>query len=76
MKSNASAIGMLEIAEACGLNTVGEAYENYMNHYDCFFSIENFKAEFKTFKEELTRLKLDTPPEPISKALSRIRDKK
>lgn len=38
---------MLQVGYGCGLQTIGEAYQNVMSHYDLFFPIEGF-AEAKT----------------------------
>jgi hypothetical protein len=47
---------MLLIGQDCGLETLSEAYQNYMGHYDAFFSIENFETEMKEFINEMTRI--------------------
>lgn len=44
---------MISIAKDCGLTTVGEAYDNYMSHYDCFFNMEKHDEQFAVFIEEL-----------------------
>ena len=43
---------MLDVAEGCGLNTLEEAYSNYLNHYDMFFYIPEYGAQMKTFTEQ------------------------
>lgn len=40
---------MLQIGHGCGLVRVEEAYNNVMNHYDCFFPIEGFGAARSAF---------------------------
>lgn len=44
---------MLTLGKGCGLHTLDEAYNNYMNHYDCFFLISDYAAQYKQFKTEL-----------------------
>jgi len=44
---------MLMIGGGCGLKTVKEAYANYMNHYDCFFLLEDYNNQMKQFAQEL-----------------------
>lgn len=44
---------MLEIARECGLIMLGEAYSNYMLHYDCFFLISDIENQQNKFFEEL-----------------------
>lgn len=50
---NPSIKQMLIVGDSCGLRTVEEAYNNYTNHYDLFFSIENFHAQHGVLVEEL-----------------------
>lgn len=40
---------MLYIGDGCGLTYVEEAYNNYMNHYDCFFLIEKYHEQKRQF---------------------------
>lgn len=47
---------MLEVGKACDLNTVAEAYGNYMNHYDCFFYIPEYHNQHAEFVKDLMRL--------------------
>ena len=44
---------MLEIGKGCGLSTVQEAYDNYMNHYDMFFLIEDYTNQYIKFVQDL-----------------------
>jgi|JI10StandDraft_1071094.scaffolds.fasta_scaffold10052_6 hypothetical protein len=50
--------GMLEVAKEMGLDHLAEAYHNYMNHYDCFFLIEKFHEQLKSFVEEMVEIGL------------------
>ena len=47
---------MLVIAGGCGLKTLDEAYNNYMNHYDCFFLISDFNAQHTQFVRDMIAL--------------------
>ena|ERR1019366_4819350 len=47
-------VQMLEIGRDCGLSMLGEAYQNYMNHYDCFFLIEDYTNQYDKFVADLT----------------------
>lgn len=47
---------MLLIGKDCGLETLSEAFQNYMNHYDAFFSIANYKEEMTAFTDEMIRI--------------------
>lgn len=49
---------MLEVAEACGLETVDEAYTNYMNHYDAFFLIDKFQEQQHALHGEMKQMRL------------------
>lgn len=49
---------MLEVAEACGLETVDEAYSNYMNHYDAFFLIDKYAEQQHALHSEMKQLRL------------------
>lgn len=44
---------MIEIGMDCGLQSVEEAYYNYMNHYDCFFLIKNYQQQYRDFLRDL-----------------------
>lgn len=44
---------MLEVGQDCGLVFAHEAYTNYMNHYDCFFDIENYSEQLGEFNRSL-----------------------
>jgi len=44
---------MLTIGAGCGLTTVAEAYDNYMNHYDCFFLIDDYQAQNAQFIKDM-----------------------
>lgn len=44
---------MLTFGKACGLNTLEEAYDNYMNHHDCFFLIDDYESQYRQFKLDL-----------------------
>ena len=44
---------MLEIAEACGLTTLEDAYQNYISHYDMFFYIPEYCEQLHAFTIEL-----------------------
>ncbi|WP_033928919.1 hypothetical protein [Vibrio cholerae] len=44
---------MLEIGKECGLVYAAEAYTNYMNHYDCFFSVKNYSEQLGEFNRSL-----------------------
>lgn len=50
---------MLELGEACGLDTVGQAYDNYMSNYDMFFLLEELKEQVIEFHKELKKYGLD-----------------
>lgn len=54
----ASVKGMLEMGKECGLKWLAGAYSNYMNHYDCFFTIANIEEEEKVFHDEMLSLGL------------------
>jgi len=47
---------MLTIGRDCGLDDLEEAYCNYMNHYDCFFLIDDYAYQYSKFKLELINL--------------------
>lgn len=76
---------MLEIGEGCGLKTLGEAYSNFMNHYDAFFLIDRFSEQHKEFIEELEsyglakfdrenrKYSITNPDQTIEEALSKIK---
>lgn len=49
---------MLEVAQECGLKTLGEAYDNYQMHYTMFFLIEKFSEQNKKLTKELVDLGL------------------
>jgi len=44
---------MIQVGKDCGLSTLEEAYNNYMNHYDCFFLIEKFHEQLRVFAVDL-----------------------
>ena len=44
---------MLLIGKDCGLNTLDEAYCNFMSHYDVFFLINNFSAQKAKFDKKI-----------------------
>lgn len=44
---------MLDIGYGCGLQLVGEAYSNYMQHYDLFFFIANMKEQLDNLHLEM-----------------------
>ena len=54
---------MLRIGEACGLDTVEEAFSDYMNHYDLFFLMENYHKQYNELIDELVRSKIVTEVE-------------
>ncbi len=45
-----------EIADACGLETVGEAVMNAELHYDAFVSIDDMNKEFEELYREAKAL--------------------
>ena len=47
---------MLTIAKGCDLSTLEEAYQMYLNHYDCFFLIEKFQEQSQWLAAELFKL--------------------
>lgn len=47
---------MLRIGKGCELNTLGEAYNNYISHYDCFFLISDYENQYKIFAEDILSL--------------------
>ena len=49
---------MLLLGKDVGLETLSEAYSNYMNHYDCFFLIDSFDQQYVEFKREIEDFKL------------------
>ena len=51
---------MLEIGKGCGLEHIAEAYQNYMNHSDCFFLFEKYAEQSRDFAEEMERIGLIT----------------
>lgn len=36
---------MLVVGKSCGLKTLDEAYDNYLNNYTMFFLIDDFNAQ-------------------------------
>lgn len=44
---------MLCIGHGCGLNTVNEAYFQFIRHNGCFFLLEEFPKEFNLFLDAL-----------------------
>lgn len=48
-----SVLQMLRIGKGCGLTYVGEAYNNYMNHYDCFFLLSDYENQLRQFEQDL-----------------------
>ncbi len=42
---------MLEVGEACGLETVGQAYDNLELHYDCFVNVDTANEEFRELQQ-------------------------
>lgn len=73
---------MLEVAEACGLVSVREAFQNYMDHYDCFFLISDYPTQYAQFVKDLISLdlvilvgdnKFDIVDLPIASVLPSIR---
>ena len=63
---------MLEVGLNCGLETVGEAYCNYFNHYDLFFKISEYKEQHIEFRKELEELNILEGTESIESALRKI----
>lgn len=49
---------MLSIGADCGLTTVEEAYNNYMNHYDMFFLIDKFSEQQHALHSEMKQYRL------------------
>ena len=49
---------MLVIGKDCGLATLSEAWNNYMNHYDCFFLISDYVNQKVQFDADLIKLDL------------------
>jgi hypothetical protein len=49
---------MLLIAQDCGLTTLEEAFNNYMNHYDMFFLISDYENQKKAFDNDAIKLGL------------------
>ena len=56
MSLNPSVRQALEVAEGCGLCTLQEAVDNYLNHYTMFFLIEKYSEQYKAFVDELKSL--------------------
>lgn len=44
---------LLEIGKGCGLEHIEEAYNNYMLHYDLFFSLDNYREQYNELIKEL-----------------------
>ena len=53
MSLKPSAKQMLLVAKDCGLNTISEAYGNYMCHYDLFFLISDYENQSNNFHSDL-----------------------
>jgi hypothetical protein len=49
---------MLEVGMDCGLSMLEEAYTNYMTHYDLFFSLGDYQAQYLVFAGNLRNLGL------------------
>lgn len=49
---------MLLIGRDIGHETLEEAYQQYMSHYDCFFLISGYKNQYHEFINELKQLTL------------------
>ncbi len=61
---------MIQIAYSCGLNTLEEAYNNYMLHYDCFFLIDKINEQHVDFMQELKDLGFTEQVDGINELLS------
>lgn len=49
---------MLRIGKDLGYEKVEEAYDQYMHHWDCFFSIDRFADQYSAFIGEMSDLGL------------------
>ena len=47
---------MIQVGYGCGLNTLEEAYDQYLSHYDCFFLIDKFHEQMAEFAQQLKDL--------------------
>jgi hypothetical protein len=43
---------MIQSGIDCDLSTLEEAYDNYMRHYDSFFYIPEYRAQYLTLRDE------------------------
>jgi len=68
---NPSIEQMLEVGRDCGLHTVGQAYGNYLNHYQMFFSLENLEGQTRAFELQLQQAGLGDE-QSIADALLKI----
>ena len=44
---------MLEVGLACGLTTVIEAYQNYVDHYELFFDMSIFSQQLLVLQSNM-----------------------
>lgn len=44
---------MLMVSKTCGLYSLQEAYDNYLNHYDLFFLIDNYQDQLLELTNEI-----------------------
>lgn len=56
MSLKPSVMQMLQIGKGMGFDTVSEAFDSYMMHYDCFFLIDKFAEQNKAFEDRLKEL--------------------
>ena len=49
---------MLVVGNSCGLKTLDEAYDNYLNHYTMFFLIDDFDAQYISLIKEMDNYNL------------------
>lgn len=66
---------MLEIGSDCGLDSISEAYHNYVSHYGMFFCLEKLNEQMQVFNKELSNFGIDdTPDMLIEDALRLLND--
>lgn len=57
-KPKPDVIEALQLGYELGLNTVGDAIDNYMNHYTLFFYLPEYKTQYAEFIKELEHMGL------------------
>ena len=65
---------MLQLGHSCGLNSVAEAYDMMMRHYDAFFIIDSINEQLAEFHANLVATSLATVRRQMVMAEMTIKD--